>query len=180
VTAEPLGLDAQRQSELQSLRETVRAFCNDAGGAVAVRRLKIDGPGFDTRLWDVLGVQIGLAGLGLPEEAGGMGGLAEVTAVCEELGRALLPVPFLTSTVLTGQVLAAVGAPALAALSRVAAGEVAALAALGPDGIWDPAEVTVTATGGPSCTVEGVVPFVLDGAAAAFFVVAEGHDRLAP
>ena len=50
---------------------------------------------------------MGLAGLGVPEEMGGAGGgLAELTVVAEELGRALLPVPFLSSTVLAGQILA--------------------------------------------------------------------------
>ncbi len=42
-----------------------------------------------------------------PEDMGGAGGgLAELTVVAEELGRALLPVPFLSSTVLAGQILA--------------------------------------------------------------------------
>ena len=164
-----LTLDDERRAELESLRETVRDVCADAGGPAAVRRLEPDGPGHDAALWDVLGVQVGLAGLGLPEEAGGIGGLAELAAVCEELGRALLPVPLLSSTVLAGQVLARTGASGAPALERVAAGEVAALAVADPDGAWDPALVELTASGG---TVDGVAPFVLDGAAAVLLVVA--------
>jgi alkylation response protein AidB-like acyl-CoA dehydrogenase len=170
-------VDTERESDLADLRAAVRDVCTDAGGPEAVRGLDPDGPGFDPRLWDVLATQIGLAGLGLPEHAGGLGGLAEVAAVCEELGRALLPVPFLSSTVIAGQVLAAAGPAAGPALERVAAGEIAATAVTGADGVWDPAGVALRADSG---TVDGVVPFVLDGAAAALFVVAamtaEGPD----
>jgi alkylation response protein AidB-like acyl-CoA dehydrogenase len=173
MTAELIELPDNRQAEVESLRATVRDVCTDAGGPAAARRLE-DGSGrYDTRLWDVLGVQVGLAGLGLPESAGGIGGLAEVAAVAEELGRALLPVPFLSSSVLAGQVLAHAGPAAQPALERVVAGELATLALADADGVWDPVQVTVTATVGPDrCTVDGVVPFVLDGADAALVVVA--------
>jgi alkylation response protein AidB-like acyl-CoA dehydrogenase len=175
-----LGLDDERRAELESLRATVREVCADAGGPAAVRRLGSGGATHDTALWDVLGVQVGLAALGLPERAGGVGGLPELVAVCEELGRALLPVPFLSSTVLAGQVLARAGEPAAAALERVAAGEVAALAVAGADGNWDPGQVELTAAqvelteaqGAGGWTVDGVVAFVLDGAGAALLVVA--------
>ena len=100
------AVDAERESDLADLRAAVRDVCADADGPAAVRGLDLAGPGFDTRLWVVLAQQFGLAGLGLPEHVGGLGGLAEVAAVCEELGRALLPVPFLSSTVIAGQVLA--------------------------------------------------------------------------
>ena len=163
----------ERQVEVESLRATVRDVCTDAGGPTAVRRLETDGGLYDTKLWDVLGVQIGLSGLGLPECAGGIGGLAEVAAVAEELGRALLPVPFLSSTVLAGQVLAHVGPAGQAALERVVAGELATLALADADGVWDPSHVEVTATvGAYGCTVDGVVPFVLDGVDASLVVVA--------
>ncbi|WP_448624201.1 acyl-CoA dehydrogenase family protein [Geodermatophilus sp. URMC 64] len=166
-------LDAERAAELQDLRAAVREVCQDAGGPEAVRRLDPAGPGFDAELWDVLATQIGLGGLGLPERADGLGGLAEVAAVCEELGRALLPVPFLTSTVLAGQLLAAAGPAADAALARVAAGEVAAAGVTGPDGVWDPAAVELRADGD---TVDGVLSVVPGAAGAALFVVAAQTD----
>ncbi len=173
MTAELIALPDERQAEVESLRATVRHVCDDAGGPAAVRRLEAAGERHDTRLWDVLGVQVGLAALGLPESAGGIGGLAEVAAVAEELGRSLLPVPFLSSTVLAGQVLAHAGAAALPALERVASGELATLALADADGVWSPEHVEVTASAGAEgCTVDGVVPFVLDGANAALVVVA--------
>jgi alkylation response protein AidB-like acyl-CoA dehydrogenase len=168
-------LDVERESELQDLRAAVREVCADAGGPGTVRELAPDGPGFDPRLWDVLGRQMGLAALGLPESADGIGGLAEVSTVCEELGRALLPVPFLTSTVLAGQVLAAAGPAAGEALARVAAGEVAAAGVTGPAGVWDPAAVELRADPAAG-TVDGVLPVVPLGAGAAFYVVAARTD----
>lgn len=173
MTTDLIERTDERQAEVDSLRATVRDVCQDAGGPTAVRRLETHGARYDTALWDVLGIQVGLAGLGLPESAGGVGGLAEVAVVAEELGRALLPVPFLASTVLAGQVLARSGPAAQAALERVAAGDLATLALADGDGVWDPARVEVTATSGPDgCTVDGVVAFVLDGADAALLVVA--------
>ena len=51
-------------------------------------------------LWRALAVDLGLAGLLVPEELGGAGASAvEAAAVVEELGRASAPVPFLTSAV---------------------------------------------------------------------------------
>ncbi|MPQ96544.1 acyl-CoA dehydrogenase [Modestobacter sp. I12A-02628] len=171
-------LDTDRAAELADLRDAVREVCRDAGGPAAVRALPAGGPGWDPALWDVLGRQVGLAGLCLPERAGGGGGLAELTTVCEELGRALLPVPFLTSTVLAGQVLAAAGADAL--VTRVADGTVAALGVTGPRGVWDPAAVELTAVGG---TVRGVLPVVPGAGGAQLLVVAarsaEGVDLYA-
>ena len=96
-------LDVERESELQDLRAAVREVCADPGGPGAVRELAPDGPGFDPRLWEVLGRQMGLAALGLPESADGIGGLAELAIVCEELGPALLPVPFLRRRYLPGK-----------------------------------------------------------------------------
>lgn len=52
-------------------------------------------------LWPVLARDLGLAGLLVPEEHGGAGASArEAAVVLEELGRAVAPVPFLTSSVL--------------------------------------------------------------------------------
>ncbi|MFJ9903458.1 acyl-CoA dehydrogenase family protein [Streptomyces sp. NPDC101152] len=169
---------ALSDSELDDLRETVRSVCADAGGTAAVRRLPEEAPGIDAGLWDTLGRQVGLAALGLPEAAGGMGGLAEIAVVCEELGRTLAPVPLLSSTVLAGQVLAGCGT-ADAALARVAEGGVHALAIAAPDGVWRPEAlpVAVTSWQGSVPVLDGTAPFVLDGAdAEALVVAATGTD----
>ncbi|MFI7403964.1 acyl-CoA dehydrogenase family protein [Streptomyces sp. NPDC049541] len=163
---------ALSDTELEDLRETVRAVCADAGGTAAVRRLSEEAPGIDSGLWDTLGRQVGLAALGLPGSAGGVGGLAGIAAVCEELGRTLAPVPLLSSTVLAGQVLAGCGA-ADKALGRLAEGVVHALAVVSPDGTWRAGAVPVAVSWqGSVPLLDGTAPFVLDGADAETLVVA--------
>lgn len=165
------------ESELEDLRETVRSVCADASGIAAVRSLDEHSPGIDAGLWDTLGRQVGLAALGLPEEVGGIGGLAEIAVVCEELGRTLTPVPLLSSTVLAGQVLAGCGTAA-EQLAELAEGRVHALAVAAPDGVWRPDAVPVEVTWrGGVAVLDGTAPFVLDGAdAEALVVAASGPD----
>lgn len=63
---------------------------------------------YDLDLWKALARDIGVAGLLIPEELGGAGASArEVAIVLEELGRAVAPVPFLTSAVLATRALLA-------------------------------------------------------------------------
>jgi len=163
---------ALSDTELEDLRETVRTVCADAGGTAAVRRLSEEAPGIDAGLWDTLGRQVGLAALGLPGSAGGVGGLAGIAAVCEELGRALAPVPLLSSTVLAGQVLAGCGT-ADKALGELAEGVVHALAVVAPDGTWRADAVPVAVSWqGSVPLLDGTAPFVLDGADAETLVVA--------
>ncbi|MGW6709223.1 acyl-CoA dehydrogenase family protein [Streptomyces sp. NPDC054956] len=74
-------------AEHEELRDAVRA--------VLARR-----PGHAA--WAPLTAQVGAAALAVPEEYGGLGcGSAEVAVVMAELGRALSPVPYLGSAVLT-------------------------------------------------------------------------------
>ena len=169
--------DAERQAELRALREAVRDLVGDVGGlAVARRRFDADdGLGYDSAAWRVLGQEMGLAGLGLPEDRGGAGGgLAELTAVAEELGRGLLPVPFLSSTVLAGQMLARCPGAWPELLGVLASGaELAAFAGLDADGCWRADQLPVTATAdGDTWRLAGKAQFVIDGATAQYLVVA--------
>jgi alkylation response protein AidB-like acyl-CoA dehydrogenase len=70
-------------------------------------------------LWRRLAREMGLAGLLVPESYGGAGAsLREVAVVLEELGRAVAPVPYLSSAVVaTTALLAAGGDPLLAVLA---------------------------------------------------------------
>lgn len=70
-------------------------------------------------LWQSIAVDLGLAGLLVPEEHGGVGASArEAAVVMEELGRAVAPVPFLTSAVVATTVLAGSGDELVAALAE--------------------------------------------------------------
>ena len=166
-------------TELDALRSSVRAAAAELGGHDLCRRLDPAGPGWDSRAWSVLGEQIGTAALGLPESSGGIGGLAEMVVVAEELGAALLPVPFL-STLFAGQVLAGTGS-ADEVVSDIAEGTPAAFAGLDRRGWWSPDHVPFSAAeNSTGWTVSGRAPAVFGAAGSRWIVTVaatpEGPD----
>jgi len=184
--------DAERAEELAALREAVHDLIEGSGGIAPARR-RLDtvlgatgpgdtqpgdtdaGPGYDEQAWRLLGSEMGLAGLGIAEDLGGVGGgLAELTVVAEELGSSLLPVPFFSSTVLAGQILARCPGTEPDVLARLCAGdELAAFAGTDSDGVWRPDRVPVQAQeAGTGWRLHGRAEFVLDGASAAHLVTA--------
>jgi alkylation response protein AidB-like acyl-CoA dehydrogenase len=84
-----------------ALRDTVRRLFADRCKPEAVVTL-YDHPDADfTHVWKTLAAELGLAGLLVPESLGGAGaGTRESAVVMEEIGRAVAPVPFLSSAVL--------------------------------------------------------------------------------
>ncbi|MFI6887423.1 acyl-CoA dehydrogenase family protein [Streptosporangium canum] len=106
----------------EELRASVRDLLADRCGSDAVLRRVESASPYDMDLWKTLSREIGVAGLLVPEEYGGAGASArEVAVVLEELGRAVAPVPFLTSSVLATSALIGTGDELL---GRLAAGEV--------------------------------------------------------
>src|SRR3954467_10303081 len=87
------------------LKEQVRKFLADKCPTKVVRRV-LDGPEpYAEEVWNGL-VELGVPGVGIPEEYGGLGlSPLELCVVAEEIGRAAAPVPFDPSVVLaTGAV----------------------------------------------------------------------------
>ena len=133
--------------------------------------------GFDTVLWDVLCNQVGVAAIALPEHLGGAGyGASALGVVAHELGRALAPVPFVSSTVLaTGLLLELTehDPDADKRLTGLIEGRRTAAAALtGDGGLWRRSAVSLRAarTGDGWC-IDGTVRHVLGGSAADDLVV---------
>ncbi|MFF5206302.1 acyl-CoA dehydrogenase family protein [Streptosporangium sp. NPDC000396] len=82
--------------EQLDLREAVRSFLAECP----------DAP------WSRFAAELGVAGLAVPEEYGGAGcGMAEVSVVCEELGRSLTSYPYLPTVVLAASAIMAAGDP---------------------------------------------------------------------
>jgi alkylation response protein AidB-like acyl-CoA dehydrogenase len=85
----------------QALAEVARGFLRDSK-ATSLARALLDAPEVDggrRDLWKRM-ASMGWTGLHLPEEFGGEGaGLEELAVVVEELGRAVVPTPFLPSAV---------------------------------------------------------------------------------
>ncbi len=171
-----MTVDLDTGSELAVLRATVRDLALAAGGPAAARRSVESGDRFDSVTWRRIGTEMGLAGLGLPETAGGAGGgLSELVVVAEEVGHALLAVPFLTSTVLAGQVLAHCPSAAASALvGGISGGDrLAAFVGLDSGGAWEGTGLAVTAEpAGDGWRLTGACGPVLDGLDAADLVVA--------
>jgi alkylation response protein AidB-like acyl-CoA dehydrogenase len=94
--------------EEEALRAAVRDLLTDhCAPAGVIARIESDTP-HDMALWKSLTDGMGLAGLLVPEELGGQGAThREAAVVLEELGRAVAPVPYLTSAVVATEALLA-------------------------------------------------------------------------
>lgn len=96
--------------EHAELRATVRRFLETRSPETVVRKVIDSATGYDVELWRQMAGQLGLHGLGLPEEHGGSGyGPEETAIVFEELGRALVPSPFFATIALAAGLLEELG-----------------------------------------------------------------------
>ncbi|MGB8387832.1 acyl-CoA dehydrogenase family protein [Mycobacterium sp.] len=85
----------------QALRDSVRHLFADRCPPDSVVRAYDPAPQDFSDIWRMLAVELGVAGLLVPESLGGAGaGAREAAVVMEEIGRAVAPVPFLSSAVL--------------------------------------------------------------------------------
>ncbi|MFG2647919.1 acyl-CoA dehydrogenase family protein [Streptomyces sp. NPDC048436] len=116
--------DLLYSEEEEALRSVVRGLLADHCDATAVLARIGTAQPHDRELWKALTGGMGLAGLLVPEEFGGQGAThREAAVVLEELGRAVAPVPFLTSTVIaTEALLACEGEAAAELLGALASG----------------------------------------------------------
>lgn len=167
--------------EQAQLRAAVRRFCTDNAGEQAARRQMESEPRYDTKVWGRLGAELGVLGLSVPEADGGAGGtLVDQAIAVEELGAALACGPVFGTVFLTIPALVAAepGAVRAELLGDLVEGRRTAAFAV-PDraAAFDPAAVTVTATGSGALT--GEVERVVDGGAAdVLLVVAGGSDGI--
>ena len=101
-------MDFALDEDQVTLQEVLRTFFEAQVPDTAVRAQFDDPLGYDTRLWKRMADELGLQGLAIPEEYGGGGfGFFELGLVLEEMGRSLLPSPFLGSCVMAAQLLLA-------------------------------------------------------------------------
>ena len=157
-------------SEQAALRESIRAFVRRHATPEQVRAAMAGVSGYDRSTWERLSSDLGLTALAVPEEYCGVNaGPGEVAVAVEELGRVLLPSPYLSTAVVA---LALAGLSSTEAsqaqeryLPRLADGSLIGALAL---------DAEVTLAGG---TVSGVARNVVDGAAAGLLLVRAG-DRL--
>ena len=141
--------DALALSENQhALQETLRGFLADQLPSDVLRAALETQAGYSPELHARLAGELGLTGLMIPAEFGGLGmSQAEASVVHAELGRALYPGPFLSSA-LAARVLLAAGDRAAQEqwLPRLADGSATAtVAAADESGHWAPGRDSVRA-----------------------------------
>lgn len=156
--------------EQEFLRETARRFLEERSPTEVVREVMATTEGYDQATWAELAA-MGWQSMAIPEEYGGAGySFLELVVLMEEMGRALLPAPFLSSVILGANTILLAGSEEQkqAMLPSIASGETTATLALTePAGRWDESGVTTAATGsGDDWVISGTKSFVLDGATA--------------
>jgi len=158
-------MDLEFSEDEAALRDNVRAVLAGICPPAAVRAV-FEGKGDPVSVWSRM-VELDWPGLGLPEEAGGLGmGYVAVALVAEELGRAVAPGAFLATVTQFAPAVRELGGPT-DVLARVAAGAVTGTVALAEEGGWEPAAVAATARETPEgWALSGMKRAVLDGATA--------------
>ena len=162
--------------EQELLRSTARKFFENECRSETVRRLMDTPEGMSPELWAKLAEQ-GWLGLIYPEAYDGMGlGFVDLTVLMEEMGRAVVPGPYVSTVLLGGLAILEAGNEAQKKewLPKIAAGgKRATLGWMEPSAVLGPAGVTLTAkaaSGGH--TLSGTKLFVPDAHTADAIVVA--------
>ncbi|MFD0851095.1 acyl-CoA dehydrogenase family protein, partial [Actinomadura adrarensis] len=162
--------------ELAELRDVLRRFFAEKSPSTEVRRLMQTRDGYEPAFWEQMAGQLGLQGLAVPEEFGGSGfGMREVAVTMEEMGRALVCAPYLSSAVLAAGTLVACGNKEAQAglLPGIADGSsVATLAWMDGDD-WGLDSVSMTARReDDGWVLNGAKSYVLDGHTAGLVLIA--------
>jgi len=164
------------------LQQSARDFFARECKPERVRELMATDTAYDDGLWRAMADQ-GWTGLIIPEEFGGLGlSLVDLIAVGEEMGRACLPGPFL-STLWAAALIDRAGGEGQRKLylEPIAAGDMkATVALLEADADWNPESVQLRAEKeGKDFRLRGRKEFVTDAEVADLIIcVARGNDGL--
>src|SRR5437660_52882 len=120
--------------EQSMLRDSARGLISDKAPVSHLRQLRDskDATGFSRDLWKSF-AEMGFSGLLVPEEFGGSGlGCVEAGVIMEEIGRTLMPSPFLSTSVLAASALTRGGSAAQKSehLPKISAGSLLAAFAI--------------------------------------------------
>ena len=163
--------------EQSMLRDSARGLISDKAPVTHLRKLRDDKDttGFSRDLWKTF-AEMGFAGLLVPEEFGGSGlGAVEAGVVMEEIGRTLMPSPFLSTGVLAASALTRGGNAGQKSeyLTRLAKGELIAALAVDEGAKHRPLKTALQAVrSGNGFKLKGAKAFVVDGHVADLLIVA--------
>jgi alkylation response protein AidB-like acyl-CoA dehydrogenase len=163
--------------EQSMLRDSARGLISDKAPVSHLRQLRDskDASGFSRELWKKF-AEMGFSGLLVPEEFGGSGlGCVEAGVVMEEIGRTLMPSPFLSTAVLAASVLSRGGNAAQKAqhLPKIVDGSLLAALAVDEGAKHRPLQTKLQAArSGNGFRLNGDKAFVIDGHMADLLIVA--------
>jgi 3-oxocholest-4-en-26-oyl-CoA dehydrogenase beta subunit len=155
-------MDLRYSEEQEILRQSAREFLTTECPKTLVRELERSEEGHSPELWKKM-AELGWMGLIIPEEYEGIGyTFQDLTVLIEEMGRNILPGPFLATVAGTFPILeAGTEDQKKELLPRIARGELILTTAIleGP-GIFDPSGIAVRATAqGDSFIISGTKLF---------------------
>jgi alkylation response protein AidB-like acyl-CoA dehydrogenase len=159
------------------LRDSARGLISDKAPVSHLRQLRDakDDTGFSRDLWKTF-AEMGFCGLLVPEDFGGSGlGCVEAGIVMEEIGRTLMPSPFLATSVLAPSALSRGGSAAQKSeyLPRISAGSLLAALAIDEGAKHRPLQIKLQAArSGNGFKLSGDKAFVVDGHTADLLIVA--------
>ena len=165
-------------SEEQSmLRDSARGLISDKAPVSHLRQLRDakDPTGFSRELWQTF-AEMGFSGLLVPEDFGGSGlGCVEAGVVMEEIGRTLMPSPFLSTAVLAVSALSRGGSAAQKAehLPKIVDGSLLAALAIDEGAKHRPLATNMQAVrSGNGFRLSDDKAFVVDGHTSGLLIVA--------
>ena len=173
--------------EQQELRAMARSFLAEHSTGEHIREVLTTDLGYDDKVWQRIGAELGWPAIIVPEEYGGLGlSYVELVGLLECMGEALLCSPFFSSVCLGGNALLHGGTVAQKQqyLPQLAQGQLRlALAITEANGLWNSQGIETTATrAGDEFVLSGSKRYVLDGHCADLLVVAaraegtKGHE----
>jgi alkylation response protein AidB-like acyl-CoA dehydrogenase len=163
--------------EQSMLRDSARGLISDKAPVSHLRQLRDakDATGFSRELWTEF-AEMGFAGLLVGEEFGGSAlGCVEAGVVMEEIGRTLMPSPFLSTAVLAASALSRGGSAAQKAehLPKISKGELIAALAVDEGAKHRPLQTSLKAVrSGNGFKLTGSKALVVDGHVAGLLIVA--------
>ncbi len=167
-------MDFTFTEEQTQIRDSLRRFLTETYTLDRRRAIARTGNGCDSEVWRQF-ADLGILGLGIPESLGGIGGDAfDALVVMEELGRALVIEPYLSTVLVSAGILVRAGSSAQQKLlAAVAGGEIRLAFAHGePESRWRlDAVATRAAREGASWVLAGRKAMVPDGAGADYLLV---------
>jgi alkylation response protein AidB-like acyl-CoA dehydrogenase len=163
--------------EQSMLRDSARGLISDKAPVSHLRQLRDnkDATGFSRDLWKAF-AEMGFSGLLVPENFGGSGlGCVEAGIVMEEIGRTLMPSPFLSTAVVAASALARGGSAAQKSeyLPKISDGSLLAALAIDEGAKHRPLQTRMQAVrSGNGFKLNGAKAFVVDGHTADLVIVA--------